>query len=96
MSKAKTLKQKKLSQKRKQHSVNTNQNLVYTGVQINKQQTATSKPADINKYNENELLVVDPKYIKKDLIRTAILSALFIIGLLYLNWAVQNGKISLY
>jgi len=96
MSKAKTLKQKKLSQKRKQHITNTNQSLVYTGIQTNKQQTAASKVADINKYNENELLVVDPKYIKKDLIRTAILSVLFIVGLLYLNWAVQNGKISLY
>lgn len=103
MSKRKTLKQKKQAQLRSK-----NNHLQASESHFNYQELKTVKVGGENEsvayllngskvfktIDEDSLLAVDPKFIRKDLTKTLVLTIIFIGGIFLLNWALQNGKIN--
>ncbi len=86
MSKHKTRAEKKQSSKRSE--VNKH-NTAFT------YSTTGAIPKTRIQVNENELLVTDPKYIYKDLLRTLVLAIIFFAVLIWLYTAMESGKLQL-
>ena len=107
MSKHKTLKQKKLAKLKLAKTSNYRSSQIpetginYQELKIKKEDRKEQNIAYIlngqkvaKPIDEDSLLAVNPSFIRKDLIKTFVLSLIFIGGIFILNWAMQSGKIN--
>jgi hypothetical protein len=94
----KTLKEKKKSQLRLQHDISSSSDeetkihnsYVYSG-QAQAQALYKTTKKNTSHLDEDSLLIVDPKYIKADLLKTLYLTLLILVVIIGLYWYFQLG-----
>ena len=86
----KTLKQKKQSRLRQKQN-NSNSSFTYSGKITTIKAIEKTEIRKEKNFNEDDILIVDPKYIRMDLTKTLFLSVFFIGLILILYWYFDLG-----